>query len=148
MELIATRMVAGGVAHAKGDDGRVVLVEGALPDETVRVEITSDPSDHMRARVTEVIDASPHRITPPCEFARAGCGGCTWQHIAPAAQPAFKVDIVRDALRRIGKIESPPIRPSLTLPPTGYRTTVRALVSDGRAAYRRHQSHDPIAFDT
>lgn len=148
MELLATRMVAGGAALAKADDGRVVLVDGALPDETVRVAITSDRSDHLRAHVTGVLDPSPHRIAPPCEYARAGCGGCTWQHIAPAAQPALKVDIVRDALLRIGRVENPPMADAVALPATGYRTTVRALVTDGRAAFRRHQSHDPITVDS
>jgi 23S rRNA (uracil1939-C5)-methyltransferase len=142
-------MVAGGVALARGDDGRIVLVDGALPGETVRVAVDVDHADHRRARAVEVLDASPARREPPCAFARAGCGGCGWQHIELDAQRAFKRDIVVDALRRIAKIDSPPLRPDIPLPASGYRTTVRVLVTpDGRPAFRRARSHDPIAIDT
>ena len=39
-------MVAGGDALARADDGRVALIDGALPGERVRVEVTDDGSDH------------------------------------------------------------------------------------------------------
>jgi tRNA/tmRNA/rRNA uracil-C5-methylase (TrmA/RlmC/RlmD family) len=38
--------------------------------------------------------------------------------------------------------------PPIVLPATGFRTTVRALVVDGRPAFRRHHSHDPVLVDT
>jgi 23S rRNA (uracil1939-C5)-methyltransferase len=142
-------MVAGGLALAREIDGRIVLVEGALPGETVQVQLESDQADHARARVTEVLDPSPARVAPPCEYARAGCGGCGWQHIDPAAQRDYKRDIIIDALRRIARVEHPPLRPTVELPATGYRTTVRVLVTaDGRPAFRRAHSHDPIEIDT
>jgi tRNA pseudouridine32 synthase/23S rRNA pseudouridine746 synthase/23S rRNA pseudouridine1911/1915/1917 synthase len=40
------------------------------------------------------------------------------------------------------------LRDTITLPDRAYRTTVRALVVDGRAAFRKHHSHEPITFDT
>jgi 23S rRNA (uracil1939-C5)-methyltransferase len=137
-------MVAGGDALARAADGRVVLVDGALPGERVRVEVTAERSDHLRARVREVIEASPDRVVPPCVHAREGCGGCGWQHVVPVAQPALKLEIIRDALSRIAHIADPPITPPVVLPETGFRTTVRALVVDGRPAFRRHHSHEPV----
>jgi 23S rRNA (uracil1939-C5)-methyltransferase len=148
VELTATRVVAGGDALARAADGRVTLVDGALPGERVRVEITAEHPDHLRARVIEVLDASPDRVIPPCVYAREGCGGCGWQHVAAAAQPSLKVEIIRDALARIAHLDDPPFAPPVVLPPTGFRTTVRALVVDGRPAFRRHHSHDPVGVDT
>src|SRR5262249_39607778 len=147
VELTATRVVAGGDALARAEGGRVVMIEGALPGERVRVEITHDRSDHLLARTIEILEASSDRTVPPCEFARAGCGGCAWQHIAPAAHPALKTDIVRDALRGIAHVAGPRFTPPVVLPSSGYRTTVRALVVGGRAAFRRLHSHAPIAVD-
>jgi tRNA/tmRNA/rRNA uracil-C5-methylase (TrmA/RlmC/RlmD family) len=148
VELTATRVVAGGDALARAPDGRVALVDGALPGETVRVEITADRPDHLRARAVEVLEASPDRVLPPCAYAREGCGGCGWQHIAAAAQPNLKLDIVRDALNRIARLDDPPFAPTVVLPTTGFRTTVRALVVDGRPAFRRRHSHDPVHVDS
>src|SRR5579871_5075154 len=140
-------MVAGGNAIAHEDDGRVVLVEGALPGERVVVEPIEVKPDLVRGRVQQVLDPSADRIAPPCPYVAAGCGGCGWQHIRPEAQVAYKRDIVRDALRRIARIETN-LAPTVELPAVGYRTTVRALVVDGRAAFRKANSHDPVAVDT
>jgi 23S rRNA (uracil1939-C5)-methyltransferase len=148
MDLLAERMVAGGIALARAGDGRVVLVEGALPGERVRVEIDADRADHIRAHVVEVLDAAAARITPPCPYVAAGCGGCGWQHVDVDAQRAYKRDILADALVRIAHIDDPPFDDTIALSPTGYRTTVRALVVDGRAAFRRVHSHDPVVVDT
>jgi len=147
VELTTSRMVAGGDALGRAPDGRVVLVDGALPDERVRVEVVADRADHIRARVIDVLDASPARIEPPCVHARAGCGGCGWQHVALDAQRDFKRDIIVDALRRIAHTEDAPIGATVDLPPDGYRTTVRALVVNGRPAFRQHHAHIPIAVE-
>jgi 23S rRNA (uracil1939-C5)-methyltransferase len=145
-EVTTTAVVAGGVALARAEDGRVVFVEGALAPETVRVEVTEIRRDLLRARAVAVVTPAPERVDPPCPHHVEGCGGCPWQAVAVDAQPAMKAAIVADALRRIAHLEDMPIR-SIALPAEGYRTTVRALVVDGRAAFRRRHAHDPITID-
>ena len=127
-------------------DGRVVFVNGALPGERVKAEVHSEHRNHAMARVVEVLDPSPHRLQPPCPEVERGCGACPWQHIEPAAQQRFKADIVRDALRRIGRFEPPEFAPTVPLAPWAFRTTVRAVVN-GRAGFRRAHSHDSVAVD-
>jgi 23S rRNA (uracil1939-C5)-methyltransferase len=141
-------MVAGGDALGRIDDGRVALIDGALPGERVRIEVTADKADLLRGRVVEVLEASDARVVPPCVHAREGCGGCGWQHIDTAAQPQFKLDIIRDALHRIARIPEPPFAEPVLLPTEGFRTTVRALVVDGKPAFRKHQSHDPVMIES
>ena len=148
MEFTAERIVPGGDAFARTDAGRVVLIEGALPGERVRVEVTTDRSELLMTRAVEILEPSPDRVEPPCPYARAGCGGCSWQHVRYDAQPGLKHELLLDALRRIAHIDAPPLRDTITLPDLAYRTTVRALVVDGHAAFRKHHSHDPITFDT
>jgi 23S rRNA (uracil1939-C5)-methyltransferase len=148
VELTATRMVAGGDALGRIEDGRVALIDGALPGERVRIEVTADKADLLRGRVVEVLEPSAARVTPPCVHAREGCGGCGWQHVAVDAQPQLKLDIIRDALNRIAHIPEPPLAAPVLLPTDGFRTTVRALVVDGKPAFRKHQSHDPVMIDS
>src|SRR5882757_8156158 len=141
-------MVAGGDSLARADDGRVALIDGALPGEKVRIEVTADKADLLRGRVVEILEASDARVVPPCVHAREGCGGCGWQHVATETQPQLKLDIIRDALTRIARIPDPVLGEPVLLPTEGFRTTVRALVVDGKPAFRRHQSHDPVMIDS
>jgi 23S rRNA (uracil1939-C5)-methyltransferase len=145
VEIDVTAVVAGGDGLGRHADGRVVLVRGALPGERVTAVVTKAEKRLLRAEVDEVVVAAPARVAPPCPRVADGCGGCGWQHVAPDAQPALKAAIAADALRRIGRLEPPAIDLGPRLDPTGYRTTVRAAVDDeGRAALRRHHTHDLV----
>jgi 23S rRNA (uracil1939-C5)-methyltransferase len=140
-------MVAGGAALGRLPDGRRALVRGALPGERVRVEVTREQSGLVHADVDEVLDAAPQRVTPPCPMVAAGCGGCDWQHVAEGAQPAFKRDIVVDALTHIARMPDAPVDETVALTPRDYRSTIRGIAtSDGVLGLRRTRSHEPVSI--
>jgi len=58
------------------------------------------------ASVLEVITPSPVRVEPLCPYF-GRCGGCDFQQLTYEAQLKAKVEIVRDCLRRIARIEPP-----------------------------------------
>lgn len=152
-EVVTVQSVAaGGDGLARLADGRVVFCEGGLPGERVTVTVTDLRRDFGRAVVTDVLQPSDARRPEPCPYVAQGCGGCTWQHVRPPAQVRLKVDIVRDALRRIARLPdvevaaAPPERGSV--PERGYRTSLRLAVDRaGRPAYRRRHSNSPIGVD-
>ena len=162
LEVVPVAMAAGGDALARDEDGRVVFVEGALPGERVRARVVHAKKDFLRAVAVDVLDPSPDRVAPPCP----GCSGCTWQHVAPAAQGRWKVAIVEDALRRIGRFDgrndsdgdvgvgvwSAPVpvslAPSASASVRATRTTVRLGVDGaGRAGQHRRGSRDVVVAD-
>ena len=149
LDLTPEKMVAGGEALARDADGRVVMIQGAIPGEAVRVEITAAKKSFARGRVLEVLEPSADRTAPPCPHVLAGCGGCEWQHITPAAQRRLRRDIVVDALARLGKVGDADalVGDPVILPDEDFRTSVRVLVRKGRPAFRRAGSHDPVAVD-
>lgn len=132
---------------ARADDGRVVFVAGAMPGERVRTTITDERTSFARATVDEVLSPSVHRREPPCPHVVQGCGGCDWQHIEPGHQRELRRQLVQDSLQRSGGIPDPTVHLGPDLPSQGYRTTVRCLVVNGRAAYRRRSSHDALVVD-
>ncbi|MDQ1427520.1 MAG: hypothetical protein QOK39_996 [Acidimicrobiaceae bacterium] len=137
VRLSPTAMVAGGTALARDDTGRVVFIDGALPAEVVLVRLTESRGDFARATAVTVLEPSPDRVAAPCPALAAGCGGCTWQHIALEAQRRLKAGIVLDALRRIGHFAEPPAPVVVPLSAMALRTTGRLAVSPtGRAGYR------------
>jgi 23S rRNA (uracil1939-C5)-methyltransferase len=143
------RVVAGGDGLAREASGRVVFVPGALPGEVVDVEISGKAKkDFARARLIEVVDASPHRLGAPCAALARGCGGCDWQHVEPSAQLSLKVEIVREALRRTGRLADAEVVAGRSVSPLAYRTSMRlALDRDGRAGLRRERSNDAVPLD-
>ncbi|MFO7561301.1 MAG: RsmD family RNA methyltransferase [Enhygromyxa sp.] len=106
------------------EESRVCFVEGALPGERVRVALDAEHKRWLRGHVLEVLTPAPERVEPPCPIADR-CGGCSWQHVDPAAQARFKGQIVAGQLRRITKSadHEPPVVPSPK--PLGYRRRAR-----------------------
>lgn len=96
---------AGGSSAARTEHG-VVFVDGALPGETVEAELTSVKKRFAKARVTEVISASEHRV--PDRLAAcgaAGVGGVEFSAVDLAYSRELKADAARQQLSRIGGID-------------------------------------------
>ena len=91
-------------------DGRAVFVPGALPGETVRAEIVRAAKRYCEARLVEVLDPSPERRAPDCPHYGV-CGGCQGRHMTYAETLRLKRGRVRDALVRIGGLDSPEVFP-------------------------------------
>jgi 23S rRNA (uracil1939-C5)-methyltransferase len=132
--------------------GKAVFVRGGIAGETVRAELIEDRSRFVRARVVEVIEASPARALPRCPhfgFDSDACGGCHWQHIDYAAQTRFKTDIVREQLRRIGRIDDAPVRDTLPSPrPWAYRNHAQfSAAPDGRWGFQAARSHRVVPIE-
>lgn len=148
IDLETTAIAVGGESVARDDGGRVVFVTGSLPGERVRVEITDAKARFARGHVIEVLEAAADRTEPPCPNVERGCGGCDWQHVSPAAQTDLRNSIVRDVLARDGKVDEPLVELGASVPAAGVRTTVRGTVDDeGRFAFRRRRSNEPIGID-
>jgi 23S rRNA (uracil1939-C5)-methyltransferase len=146
--LRTTAMAVGGAAVARAASGRVVFVDGALPGETVRAEPYTVQRRFARARLVELLDEAPERRTAPCPHHRRGCGGCAWQDAQHDAQLAWKRGLVAEALRRQGGVADPAVREGPPLADAHHRTTLRCVVTAGRAGFRQARSHDPLAVDS
>ncbi len=89
-----------GLTHV---DGKEVLVHGALQGERVKFRYTRLQKTQDEGTATEVLEPSPLRAEPRC--AHAGiCGGCSLQHMDPAAQIRMKQEILEEVLQTVGKL--------------------------------------------
>lgn len=86
-----------GVGRSEGE-GRIWLVEGALPGDHVLVVRTEERRNMLRGRVVRVLAPGPARA----EVDRPTCGGCGWSHVRPEAQAELKRQIAEGQLRRLG----------------------------------------------
>lgn len=70
-------------------DGKVVFVDGALPEETVHIQYIKRKKDFDEAKVTAVVKASSQRVEPKCQHFGV-CGGCSMQHLSAEGQVHYK----------------------------------------------------------
>ncbi len=143
MELTTSDMASGGDAVARASDGKAVFVRGALPGERVRVKILQEHATYAVGTIDELLEASPHRVAPPCPEVDRGCGACQWQHISIETQRELKTGFVVEAIQRAG-LECPEPEPTIELAPWHFRTTIDASVRDGRAGFLKARSHEIV----
>ncbi|NDV21156.1 23S rRNA (uracil(1939)-C(5))-methyltransferase RlmD [Desulfovibrio sp. JC022] len=84
-------------------EGLTLFVEGVVPGQTVRCEITKSKKRFAEARRTEIISHVEEEQTPACKHF-GSCGGCLHQDIKYSAQTFWKGRQVCETLERIGKI--------------------------------------------
>lgn len=149
VELTLDGITHGGEAVGRMPNGKACFVPYAIPGERVLVEVTEERKRWARARLVEVLEASPARVEPPCVYARPGrCGGCQLQHIDPTTQLVLKRRIVTEQLERIGHLEDPPVNPTMPVAAFHYRNSARfAVDQQGRLGFRRAGSHDVQPID-
>ncbi len=136
--------VAFGGAGVARHGGKVCFVPFTAPGDTVRAEIVKDQRKFAEARAVEVLQSSPDRVEPKCEYF-ARCGGCAYQHIAYERQLDLKHRQVEQTLRRVGKLADVPMRPIIPAPaPYEYRNRIRVHVQDGQPGFFAHRSHELV----
>src|ERR1044072_1331309 len=106
MEVTIERILPGGLglAHA---EGKTLMVALAAPGDRVRVRIEREKGSVAFATIVEIVEPSANRVEPPCPYF-GRCGGCDFQQMSYQAQLDTKVEIIKDCLRRIAKIENVP----------------------------------------
>jgi len=143
LEIDALDAAGDGAARA---GHRTYAVPFTIPGERVRVQPAPRPrADGVcPARLVEVLEASPQRVTPGCRHfgpsQPAGvepCGGCAWQHIAYAEQLRLKTALVTRLVRAAVR-GAPAAAPMLaTTPldaPWGYRHKVHFVFGNASEA--------------
>ncbi len=144
-EVSPTTYVYGGDVLARLPDGRAVFIPYALPEERLRIRLVEDKGRYARGEIIEIIAPSPHRIKPRCRHFQE-CGGCQYQHIPYREQLQIKERILADQLHRVGKIDSPPVKPIQPSPsPWNYRNHIQFHVAeDGRPGFLKHRSNEVV----
>lgn len=153
----------GGACVARDEDGRVVFVRHALPGERVRARITSTRKTLAWADAVEILEPCEDRIDSVWPQAGpGGVGGGELAHVRPAAQRAWKRDVIAGQLRRVGgeelarsvddlggvRVEAAPTDTDPDDLLTGRRTRIELVIDEGgRPGMHRYRGSDVVALD-
>lgn len=133
-----------GVTHI---DSLAVFVENGVTDDVVGIEITNVKKRFAYAKIIEIIQKSPYRIENKCKFSHL-CGGCDFGHVKYSHQLHTKLEIVENAVKRIGKISE--FKPDEILGADDqyrYRNKVVFSVEDNKIGYNSRKSHNISDID-
>jgi 23S rRNA (uracil1939-C5)-methyltransferase len=106
-----------GLAH---HEGSTVFVPFVLPAEVASITPVEQKKKFIRAHLDKTANPSPARIEPNCPHFGI-CGGCDYQHMTYEPPLEFKKEILRETLRRIGRIDWPGEIMTHASPPWAYR---------------------------
>ena len=145
-----TDLLANGQAVGR-IDGLVVFVNGPLPGESARIRVTQVKPKYAVGDVVAYESQSPMRSKPFCPVFGV-CGGCQVQHLAYPAQLAWKEQIVRSALRRIGGFTEADVRRPVGMTnPRAYRNKMALVVDRSRGGtsfgFYQARSHALVRID-
>lgn len=146
-DLILTTFTYGGDAMGRLEDGRAVFVPFGLQGERVRVRLTEEKKNFARGNIIEILEPSKDRIAPKCKHFGV-CGGCHYQNLPYEKQLTAKTEILIDQLKRIGKIENPPVQQMVACPnPWNYRNHLQfSLSRDGKLGFQMPNSNQVISI--
>lgn len=82
-------------------DGYTLFIKDAVIGDVVKAKLMKAKKNYGYARLMDIIEPSPNRVTPKCQFARK-CGGCQIQELSYEKQLEFKENKVKGNLERIG----------------------------------------------
>lgn len=130
-------------------DGQVVFVDGACPEDTVKIKITHVNKNYSNAEITDIITPSKYRVEPFCPMQKV-CGACQIQFIDYDYQLRLKYDTVKDVMEKIGNINTPVnfVVPSPKI--KNYRQKIQYPTSQTKnskrilAGYYKPQTHDIV----
>ena len=86
-------------------DGQVYLCKGAVPGDTINLQVRKNRKGHVEGIVDAITSYSSDRVDPTCSHFEH-CGGCSWQNFDYEKQLFFKEKQVKQQLNRIGGFES------------------------------------------
>ncbi|MFW5976775.1 MAG: class I SAM-dependent RNA methyltransferase, partial [Bacillota bacterium] len=121
----------GGECVGHLDNGMTVFVAGGVPGDIIRGKVYKRKRNLIKARIIEIISPANSRIEPECEVYEE-CGGCQLQQINYKTQINQKKNIVKESLKRIGKLTE---------------VKVNQVIGDDFPWYYRNKAQFPFTLD-
>jgi len=123
-EIQIESMAHDGRGVGRGEDGKVVFVDFALPGEKVRYIPVMNRKSYLFGTTIEVLEASEHRIEPKCAVF-GDCGGCVLQHLDENVQIKYKQQQLLENFKKIGGVQPENLMEPMTGAHWGYRRRAR-----------------------
>lgn len=80
-------------------DKKITFIQGALPDEEVKIELVRNEPKYKVGKLVEVKKPSPHRVTAKCHYQK-DCLGCSLMVLDYQSQLENKAQLLKDTFNK------------------------------------------------
>lgn len=120
-------------------NGLITFVNNALPDEEVKINITSENKKFYTADALEISNDNKNRVLPKCPYYNT-CGGCNLQHINIEYEDEFKENKVKEILRKYASVDVP-LKINKNDKELFYRNKITLKIEDGKWGFYNDSTH-------
>lgn len=136
-------------AVARHESGKIVFIDDAIQDETVKARAYFYDKNIIKARSIEITEPSTHRTSPTCQHA-SECGGCQLQHMDATHQMDAKQQGVDSMLRKQLGLTELPWQTAISGDSWHYRRAARlaTMLTNGKInlGFRKAKNKDIISI--
>lgn len=133
-------------------EGFTVFVEGGVIQDKIEVKIIKSKKNYAEGEIVKIIEKSPFRVDRECSDDLIECGGCQVMHLDYQKQLDIKTNLVKETIKRIGKIEDAKIYDTIGMDtPFRYRNKAQFPIgkkgSESVLGFYKKKSHDIIPMN-
>lgn len=130
IRLNITSATAEGSGVGKTGDNMAVFVPMTAVGDVIDARILKVKKTYAFGKLEKLVEPSNSRVTPDCQsFSK--CGGCVWRHISYDEELKIKEQKVKDAVERIG----------------GINTDFKPIIGSERVNRYRNKAQLPVGLD-
>lgn len=127
-------------------NGMIVFVPKVLPNERARIRITETKKNYARGKIVELLNASDERTDSLCPYYNE-CGGCNLRHQTSECNLKFKEEKVKNAIKRIGKMDVNVDNIILAVKNDNYRNKASFKVEGNRIGFYAAGTYQLVDID-
>ncbi|MCT4507273.1 MAG: 23S rRNA (uracil(1939)-C(5))-methyltransferase RlmD [Tepidibacter sp.] len=133
-------------------EGFTVFVEGGVIQDKIEVKTIKSKKNYAEGEIVKIIEKSPFRVDRECSDDLIECGGCQVMHLDYQKQLDIKTNLVKETIKRIGKIEDVKIYDTIGMDtPFRYRNKAQFPIgkkgSESVLGFYKKKSHDIIPMN-
>lgn len=129
-------------------DGLPIFIFNALPNEEVKIKITSVKKKYVEGEVLKIYKKSKDRIEPICPYFEE-CGGCDLLHLNYDNQLKYKKHKVEEIMRKFASVNKEKIKNIIPSDDSfNYRNKITLKVKDNKIGYYKRKTNQLIEIES